>query len=645
MLVKFKNFKVQPFKGGSSSFLIPILTSDILFLFISHVFFFLINKQKSKLERVMTTLIGDNIFKRFLVFLVLLLFAVLLIYTDYLQEINFYQNKLQLYEFKVNFDTFKLLKDSSNLSQEKLKLINKNLEYSKNFEKDEINEEQINNDDTKYDNQYFSLNPPFPNIDLTSIGPVFIENGLIHLYCEFSFDTIRCTVGGRIPAEKNYLPTAYFTNPNFENIGFSLNWKDLINIFYFQKHRSEENENIGWLNQEVLKANKESIELFTNYIILFGSNGTYMNMFNNKLTILNDNNNGISYDDENDDNGDSPIINRKYRYYKFIHTQVCILFLIIYLKLVNFLLFLFTIFFQFGMHIPIYFFSVFRFGKNNSMTDLEKQNEEMDMTGFEEWIRANELIEDKLFSNDLDSLNFVATKGSNDFYSNSNNLRLRKSSLESFQYAMKEGNSTGIDETYTMRLQDIRKLYYNNDEIPLFNGNNLEEQIILSSALTNDEFNSNKIENQETNDDTTLVNRSTSTHQSIIIMSSLNQVVDKYYLFYLLTCIFLLFHLIIYEGVNMVLYNMISSIFENLTISNANDLNMKNKTILRIPTIFVGSTTIYDKTSANTNIVTFGNHIFDCLLNFLGCFSNVLLAIIFHGIYIICIYVYTVSMY
>lgn len=593
----------------------------------------------------MTTLVGDEIFKRFLIFLILLLFAILLLYTDYLQEVNFYQNKLQLHEFKVDFDTFKLLHDSSILNQDKLRFISKKLEKSKTSDDNKINEEQIDfnyNDDIEFDNQYAALSPPFPNIDLTSIGPVFIENGLIHLYCEFSFDTIRCTVGGRVLPEKNYLPIAYFTNPNFENIAFSLNWKDLIDIIYFQRTRYADNENIGWFNQEVLKSNKANIELFTNYIMLFGSNGTYMNMFNNKFKILNRDNNEV---DKNNPDDNDHTIGLKYRYCNFIHTQICVLFLIVYLKLVNFLLFLFTVLFQFGMHIPIYFLSIFRYGKNNSMTDLEKQMEEMDMTGFEEWIKYNELIEEKLLSNDMDTLNVIPTKKEKDFNSCNNNLRLRRASLDSFPYLMKEGSSTGVDETYTIRLQDIRKLYGSDDETSFINGNNSEEPINLASTLTNYDFDSNKVENQETNDDITLVNGSTGIHESIIAMSSLDQVVDKYYLFYLSTCIFMLFHLIIYEIINMVLYNMISSIFENLSISNANDLHIKNTSILRIPTIFVGSTTIYDKNIAGTNIVTFGNHIFDCLLNFLGCFSNLLLAIIFHGIYIICIYTYTVSIY
>lgn len=601
----------------------------------------------------MTSLIFDGPMKRILILLIMMVFAVLLLYTNYLQEVNFFQNKLQLNEILVDFNTYKLLQETSSLNQNQLKQFREKLESEKLVNKDisdkhilktsqdkqvfihdDINTEELDN------MQYFSLNPPFPDIDLTSIGPVFIENGFIHLYCEYSFDTIRCTIGGKIPAEKIYFPTAYFTNPNFEDIVISFSFKEIIKIFEIYKsetildnNKPSNNLNIGWLNYQILISNIPNIELFTNYIMLFGSNGTNLNLFSKPEVFL--------LDEENESEDMTKLnLSKKYKYYKFIHTQVCLLFILIYLKLINFILFGFTLLFQFGIHFPIYLFTFFKYGKQNINADLEKQNEEMNMNGFEEWIKNNELIEDRLLNNENDTLNIIKARRMENKISTSvktSNLRMRKESTQSkFFNNELEGFSTGIEETESMRLKDIRRLYYDEDDSvvsKITNSTEIQSNEYVASPLLTTYGNDNR-ENQSM--DLPLFQK------SIILSSSLDEFVDKYYLFYTVTCIFFLFHLLIYGFINLGLYNMISESFEVLSTCNSNNLNIKDKSFFKIPEIIIGVTT---RKNGSNSLFTHGNMIFACLINLSACTINLILSILFHTLYIFCMYTYTLSIY
>lgn len=625
----------------------------------------------------MAILIWENAFKRLLILLILLLFALLLLYTDYLQEVNFYQNKLQLGEFKVNFDTYKLLQESSLLSQHQLKNINTKLENQelvgqkydgkstgaskkKAHRKDDKNkmiekqavvkDESIESGSTEL--QYFTLTPPFPEIDLTSIGPIFLENGLAHLYCEYSFDTIRCTVGGRIPAEKIYFPTAYFTNPNFEDIVVSFGLKELLEFFNFRGFWNTENiedertMGLGWIGQQILKSNAMNIELFTNYIMLFGSNGTNMNLFNHlsEFAIEEDSDTELS-------------ISKRYKYYTFIHTQVCVLFLIIYLKLLNFVSFSFSLLFQFSVHIPIYAFNCFKYGKHSDELSADSfLTSETNMTGFEEWIANNERVELQLLSEGLTIINMPISKTYDQLHPCDSKLRMRKISTGSQStYGNSEGYSTGVEETFSTRIQDIRKLYDYIEKKPLEDSSSPAVQYSVLSTppimrVTNDI--ENQIASISTNkfreSESTLISGAISLPESALVPSSLNDLVDKYYLFYLSICFYFLMHLVVYEIINFISYNLISGIFEVISTSNPDHLNVEVKSIFQAPEILVDpgnhkSSVIAGSTSKR--VLTHGNQIFDALLNVVGCILNFILALIFHSIYTFCIYTYTISVY
>ncbi|GAV28305.1 hypothetical protein PMKS-001776 [Pichia membranifaciens] len=627
----------------------------------------------------MAILIWENAFRRLLILLILLLFALLLLYTDYLQEVNFYQNKLQLGEFKVNFDTYKLLKESSLLSQHQLKTINAKLESGEHdikvSEKDKngatsilkskrkrdkthkVNKQQSFKDkshvSTTDELQYFSLNPPFPEIDLTSIGPVFLENGLAHLYCEYSFDTIRCTVGGRIPAEKIYFPTAYFTNPNFESIVVSFGWRELLKFFTFYKLRNKKEpkdagivEHIGWIDEQILKPNIMNIELLTNYIMLFGSNGTNMNLFNGPTEVV--------LEDESETDLS---ISKKFKYYTFIHTQICVLFILIYLKLVNFILFSFSLLFHFSVHIPIYIFNFFKYGKHNDQLSADSYlTSDTSMSGFEEWISNNENVEALLLNEGLAAATMQNCKSHFYSYSGESELRLRKVSPESQStYGHNDGYSTGIQESVSTRIQDVRKLYEWFAEEP---ENSAYSPLVQSGALSPSPIKqfTGDIENQVTSISTnkfresenTLISGNTLPPGDTLNTSSLNDLVDKYYLFYLLICLYFLMHLVVYEIVNFVTYNLISGIFEVIRTSDPNNLNVKVKTIFQVPKILVDPAAHRSSImigSTSKSVLTHGNQIFDSLLNIFGCVVNVILALLFHSIYTFCIYTYTISIY
>lgn len=205
---------------------------------------------------------------------------------------------------------------------------------------------------------FFYLNPPFPKIELSSIGPVFIENGFVHLYCEYNFDLVKCTVSGLILGEKSYLSTTQFTNFNFELI--SVNFDIEFIKLYFGFHNFNKNlPNDHTILHSVVSKNIENINLFSNYIMLFGSNGTNIDLFINDSQI---------------DNQKENFLNEKYKFYQFVQVQGSLLFFLINIKLINFLLLLVNFTFSYVMHLPIYLFGRFEKFKANDEEAIVKRH-------------------------------------------------------------------------------------------------------------------------------------------------------------------------------------------------------------------------------------------------------------------------------
>lgn len=644
-------------------------------------------------------LIFDNTFNRVLIVLILVLFALMLLYTDYLQEVNFYQNQLQLTEFQVSFETYKLFQNFNVLTKNELEKIqpefNKNEEInsksrSKSLSKSKLNLESDLNLDLDLSLNFlendlwisnannmesFSLNPPFPDIDLTHIGPIFLENGLINLFCEYSFDTIRCTVGGKILAEKIYFSNTYFTNPKFEEILVNFGWKELIGLFKFGKFDSintgtssqnidqtgfDKNSIIGdsyvdylsLLNYKILRANKSNIELLTNYIMFFGSNGTNLNIFLQQNSNSDMSNNDIKLESIGD----------KYKFYIFIHTQICRLFILIYLKLTNFIFLLISLITQLFLHIPIYAFNFFKYEKHlrndfKGICELQ-QSDESDMTGFNKWIEENEEI------GNMTIYKYIDKAEGNSKENCSNKLRLRKLSHGDSIESENSSYSTSVDDTYSLRIQDVRKLFEKptSAEYLYYPKSTYQRKMLDRCLHLETNTNTTDVEKGLYNDlDTCIENESTlvpsslyeknGNHQTrtnfdyVIMKSTLDKLVDKYYLFYLFMSCGLLFHLLVYEIVNICLYNLISGIFETIKNSSPGHLILKQGTILRIPKILMSGSAISGHSGIIHSSSKSGSMLLSALLNLAGVFTNILLAVIFHGIYIISIYTYTISIY
>lgn len=269
----------------------------------------------------------------------------MLLYTDYLQEVNLYMNRLQLAEFQVSLKTYKLLQKSSLMNQENLKSMMEN----SNLENNEL---IIDEDESFTGKDFFSLNPPFPEIDLSVIGPIFLENGIIHLSCEYSFDCIRCTVAGEIVANKIYLSNTYFNNPNCEIIGFSFDFKNfreffqlkinLHDIFKDKNNKVTHDNKFDKKYQNIIYKNVANINLFSNYIMLLGSHGSNIDVFSDERSSA-----SLEY------------ISKKYNYYRFIETQVSLLFVIVYLKIINFFCLMVSFGFLYLMHLPLYLLTLF----------------------------------------------------------------------------------------------------------------------------------------------------------------------------------------------------------------------------------------------------------------------------------------------
>lgn len=172
-------------------------------------------------------------------------------------------------------------------------------------------------------------------MDLTSLEPVFVENGCAHLYCEYNFKSIKCTVSGFILGQKSYLATAEFSNEFFERIGVFLVLSTTKSFSEFDKvplkthptcnvkESATKIENKTFYSHSmidpIIARNMDSINLFTNYMMLFGANGTNIDIF-----INNPNERNSRFEE-------------KCKFYKLIQSKTMFLFLLFHIRLVNYL--------------------------------------------------------------------------------------------------------------------------------------------------------------------------------------------------------------------------------------------------------------------------------------------------------------------
>ena len=590
-------------------------------------------------------LIFDNAFRRLLVLLILMLFALLLLYTNYLQEINFYQNRILLPEFEVNFETYKLLQESRVLYQNNIRTLYENTSQKKPTEL--FGTTAIETESENLDNaQLPSLNPPFPDIDLTSIGPVFIENGLIHLFCQYSFDSIRCTIGGKIPAKKVYFRNTYFTNPSFEAINITFGWSELLELFKLRHTNDSTADNVvAWVDIQSMTSNTHSIELFTNYIMLFGASGTSTSLFSGKAD-------GEWYIDDIDNSGseNSAIASPKQlKYRKFIRDQICALFAVIYLKLLNFILFGLAIIFQFLMHLPIYIFSCFKY-KASNLGKPSCQNGEYESGDFEEWIERNEQIE-RLTMQSLNTFKsrqgmqyatiYTSPAAAETFGNNSGSkhLRLRKTSNDATKVI---GQLANIPKDDPIGVEKC--LEEPSRGSPFSLTSTINSPSGLSSTGSKQKVSPHNYELKISN--STLVNSDVERKQevplnSFLVTSSLDDMVNKYHLLYLMVCLCLMFHFLVYEAVNIFLFNTISGMLKTLESSSINHFDVSRKSIFDIPS-FRSSR---QGSGQSIRTLNSNSYLFGVLMDFCGCLINFFLAFIFHTAYIFCLYRYTISVY
>lgn len=517
-------------------------------------------------------LLCEDVFKRLLIFLFLLSFGLLLLYMDYLQEVNFYQNKLQLPEFKVNLEVYKLLEQTN--------MINANRHFKAKFPY----VGQLNIGTTT---EQFYLRPPFPEIDLSYIGPVFIEDGLIHLYCEYSFGDIRCTVGGKIPATKSYFQTTYLTNPKFESISVNFTLQG-----FFKNLDVTEN----WIENQILKPNEQVIELLTNYVMLFGANGTNIKPLLDENSILLEN-------------------SSQHNHFKFVYAQISVLIILIYLKLLNFILFAITMALHFVLHIPIYYVKILNFNFAIELRD------NLDIEQFKGWFDKNNyetLVEDEI--------DFIpkreTSSGSSTAHSS---LRFRGSSKD---------------------LQK-RPLVLPPPKAITIHGKGMDySPFSFSTSISLLSFNQKLVEKdiEKQDDSLTIVETNDFEKQGCQIpRTKTERIMDYYCLAYFVGSFGVLVHLVAYEIVNTILYNLITSVFLSIETSDPKYMNVEKKSIFDIPNILLTGGIILS--DGNDQILNNENFLFSTILNFFGCLLNLGFALFFHSIYAFMIYRYTITIY
>lgn len=258
------------------------------------------------------------LFKGLLTEVLLLLSGGMLLYANYMQDSGTFSVKMEMPSIKgtlSNFRAFRLffLPDDTNYS-------------SGNF----------NSGITKIEH-------PYPQLDMSYIGPVFFENGTLYLHCETEFLGLKCKPKGIITPEKVYLSSSLFDDARYEYIKFSFKFEDMI-LFLFGKKSINSLSNGGYpFNKSgttsFIKSNRESMILFTNYGFLFGQSGSCISNFNSG-----------TYDEINQTNiCKEHLID--------LSSKVEILVFLLLIKDLNFILFSAALGGLFLMHLPFYLFS------------------------------------------------------------------------------------------------------------------------------------------------------------------------------------------------------------------------------------------------------------------------------------------------
>lgn len=207
---------------------------------------------------------NTQILQKILYEVLFLLYGGMLLYADYLQDSGIFSVELNLSKFRATFDSFEMFKhmllfDATNRS---------------------------------FDN-WPDLVPPFPQIDLSYIGPVFLENGSVYLSCKSGFSEIKCRPKGIIPSTKIYMPSSLFSEATYQQMEFHYELKDYLKCFQMQ------GENVNYPFTSVksdtwIKRNKNSLTLTSNYFYLFSLNSSltvneneaYLNRIGNNVISL-----------------------------------------------------------------------------------------------------------------------------------------------------------------------------------------------------------------------------------------------------------------------------------------------------------------------------------------------------------------------
>ncbi len=195
-----------------------------------------------------------GLFEGLLTEVLLLLSGGMLLYANYMQDSGTFSVQMEMPNIQGSLANFKAFKELSLPTD-----INSDMALSKEI-------------------KLVKLKPPYPQLDMSYIGPVFFENGTFYLHCETQFLGLKCKPKGKIRPEKVYLSSSLFDDARYEGIRFKFGFRDMILFLFGERGRySTKTAEYPFGKSGVFssfKLNQDSMILLTNYLFLFGQGGS-----------------------------------------------------------------------------------------------------------------------------------------------------------------------------------------------------------------------------------------------------------------------------------------------------------------------------------------------------------------------------------
>ncbi|GMG20760.1 unnamed protein product [Ambrosiozyma monospora] len=343
-------------------------------------------------------LFRDAHLQRLLFLLVFTTFTTVLVYSNLKMDTKYFTNKFELPYMKVSLNTYRMFRNNTVMTQQamkspKLVSVFEDLhdidpgfcagnfvmpDSDANIDVDDDEDLDLEDSDSEMvlDPSRLYLLPPLPALDLVESGPVFTEEGLIRLGCNYVFAGVECRITGLVKRDKPYLDDTKFEKTLSETISLNYSVRTLLQGFVHRvihnvKGDAKSRKSI-FLNSLFVDANASNIRLLSNYLFLLGNDGDNVKLF-----------------DENE-HKNLDTVQTAYESYNAIEQYVALLFQLFHLRVLNFAFLTLSFICLFSLHlfICVLLLCVIHLNSKDSYEGLENPNISFQDRSLEYFIQA-----------------------------------------------------------------------------------------------------------------------------------------------------------------------------------------------------------------------------------------------------------------